>query len=156
MRQARNNAAQEAVAKTRHLNVWVGADEALFSMRAWRAAADPSLVLEDFEGQPCHLGLDLASRIDLAALAIVFPGHDAETGKVTYTAFARCYLNEDAVMEARNPSYPGWAAEGEVTITPGNETDFDAIENDILDLCQRFQVVTGVSSPDFNDQMSQL
>ncbi|HEY0437850.1 MAG TPA: terminase TerL endonuclease subunit, partial [Phenylobacterium sp.] len=74
MRQARNNAAQEAVAKTRHLNIWVGADEALFSMRAWRAAADSSLVLEDFEGQPCHLGLDLASRTDLAALAIVFPG----------------------------------------------------------------------------------
>ena len=34
MRQARNNAAQEAAAMTRHLNVWVGADEALFSMRA--------------------------------------------------------------------------------------------------------------------------
>ena len=36
MRQARNNPAQEAAAKTRHLNVWVGADEALFSTRAWR------------------------------------------------------------------------------------------------------------------------
>src|SRR5829696_5059007 len=73
MRQARNNPAQEAAAKTRHLNLWVGADEALFSMRAWREAADPSLALEDFEGQDCHLGLDLASRTDLAALALVFP-----------------------------------------------------------------------------------
>jgi phage terminase large subunit-like protein len=36
MRQARNNPAQEAVAMTRHLNLWVGADEALFSLRAWR------------------------------------------------------------------------------------------------------------------------
>ena len=34
MRQARNNPAQEAAAKTRHLNLRVGADEALFSMRA--------------------------------------------------------------------------------------------------------------------------
>src|SRR5215469_13054236 len=34
MKQARNNPAQEAVAMTRHLNLWVGADEALFSLRA--------------------------------------------------------------------------------------------------------------------------
>src|SRR3954452_3967436 len=142
MRQARNNPAQEAAAKTRHLNIWVGADEALFSMRSWREAADPSLALADFEGQECHLGLDLASRTDLAALAIVFPARDPETGKVTYTAFARCYLNEAAVLEARNPSYPGWAAEGYLTITPGNETDFNQTESDILDLCQRFQVVS--------------
>jgi hypothetical protein len=31
-------------------------------------------------------------------------------------------------MEARNPSYTGWAAEGEVTNASGNEADFDAIE----------------------------
>src|SRR5215204_1385730 len=111
MRQARNNPAQEAAAKTRHLNVWVGADEALFSTRAWQACEDRALTLEDFEGQECHLGLDLARKTGLAAMAIVFPGRDEETGKVAYTAFARCYLNEAAVVEARNPSYPGWAAE---------------------------------------------
>src|SRR5215207_2439371 len=155
MRQARNNPAQEAAAKTRHLNLWVGADEALFSTRAWQACEDRALTLEDFEGQDCHLGLDLASRTDLAALAVVFPGRDPDTGKVTYTAFARCYLNEDAVMEARNPSYPGWAAEGEVTITPGNETDSDAIESDILDLCRRFQVVSAGFDPWQSAQMAQ-
>ena len=73
MRQARNNPAQEAAAKSRHLNIWVSADEALFSMRSWRECANPSLSLDDFEGKPCHLALDLASRTDLAALAIVFP-----------------------------------------------------------------------------------
>ena len=45
-------------------------------MRAWREVADPSLALEGFEGQDCHLGLDLASRTDLAALALVFPDRD--------------------------------------------------------------------------------
>ena len=138
MRQARNNPAQEAAAKSRHLNVWVSADEALFSMRSWRECANSSLCLDDFEGKECHLALDLASRTDLAALAIVFPKQDPETGKTHYTAFARCYVNDAAVMEARNPSYPGWAAEGYLTITPGNETDFGTIEADILDLCRRF------------------
>ncbi|WP_328702802.1 terminase TerL endonuclease subunit [Belnapia mucosa] len=94
MRQARNNLAQETAARTRHLNIWSGADEALFSMRAWQACRSPNLRLEDFEGQECHLGLDLASRTDLAALDLVFPQTCRDTGKTTYAAFARCYLNE--------------------------------------------------------------
>src|SRR4051812_4501037 len=80
MRQARNNPAQEAAAKTRHLNVWVGADEALFSMRSWRETATATLSVHEFEGRECHLGLDLASRTDLAALALVFPFQDPTTG----------------------------------------------------------------------------
>ncbi len=34
-----------------------------------------------------RLGLDLASRTDLAALAIVFSDRDPDTGKAHYTAF---------------------------------------------------------------------
>src|SRR3712207_2526364 len=139
MRQARNNSAQEAAAKTRHLNLWVGADEALFSTRAWQACEDPTLSLEDFEGEPCHIGLDLARRTDLAAMAIVFPRR-GEDGKAHYSAFARCYLNESAVLAARNPSYPGWAASGHLVATPGDETDFGRIEDDLRELCERFRV----------------
>src|SRR5215212_4786495 len=146
MRQARNNPAQEAAARTRHLNLWVGADEALFSMRAWLACEDASRTLDDFEGQPCHIGLDLARKTDLAAMAIVFPGRDDE-GRATYHAFARCYLNEAAVLEARNPSYPGWAAAGHLTITPGDETNFGAIEDDLRDLCGRFDVQSVGTDP---------
>lgn len=140
MHQARNNPAQEAAARSRHLNVWVSADEALFSMRCWRECANLNLSLDDFEGQTCHLAIDLASRTDLAALAIIYPREDPETGKTHYTAFAHCYVNDAAVMEARNPSYPGWASDGYLIVTPGNETDFGAIEFDILDLCKRFDV----------------
>jgi phage terminase large subunit-like protein len=142
MRQARNNPAQEASARTRHLNLWVGADEALFSTRDWNACGDPALRLDAFEGRPCHIGLDLASRADLAAVVLVFPQTVTVDDKqsLTFTVFARCYLNEAAVMEARNPSYPGWAANGELIVTPGNETDFSWIESDILDLCKRFRV----------------
>jgi phage terminase large subunit-like protein len=89
------------------------------------------------------------------ALALVFPARDPETGKASYTAFARCYLNEAAVLEARHPSYPGWAAEGYLTITPGNETDFDTIESDILELCQRFRVASIGFDPWQSTQMAQ-
>jgi phage terminase large subunit-like protein len=103
----------------------------------------------------CRRATDLASRTDLAALAIVFPTRDPDTGKTRYTAFARCCLNEAAIMEARNPSYPGWAAAGHLAVTPGNETDFDRIESDILELCRRHRVVSIGFDPWQSTQMAQ-
>lgn len=153
MRQARNNPAQEASARTRHLNVWIGADEQLFSTREWTLSADRDLRLENFEGRDCHLALDLASRTDLAALVAVFP--ETRDDGVHYTVFCRCYLNEAAVMEARNASYPGWAANDELVITPGNETDFQIIEDDILGWFRRFNVLSMAYDPWRSTQLAQ-
>lgn len=153
MQQARNNPAQEAAAMTRHLNVWQGADEALFSTRAWKACGDPSLRLEDFEGRDCDLGIDLANRVDLASVALVFT--DTVGDRSVYTVFSRNYLNEAAVIDARNPSYAGWAKDRHLILTPGNETDFQAIEADVLDLCRRFQVMSVAYDPWNATQMSQ-
>ncbi len=154
MSQARNNPAQEAAALTRHLNVWVGADNALFSGRAWQACADPTLTLEQFRGRPCMIGLDLASKTDLAALSITF-FERARDGRITYTTFNRCYLNQDALIEARVAAYPGWAAAGWLKITPGSETDFAVIETDLLDFCDRFQVISVAYDPWAATQLSQ-
>lgn len=154
MRQARNNPAQEAAAKTRHLNVWVGADEALFSMRAWKDAADPRLSLDQFEREECHLALDMASKTDLAALALVFPVRDG-SGVLQYRVFVKTWLNEAAVIEARNASYPGWAASGHLIVTPGNETDFTAVEDEILALCARFDVKSCAYDPWSTTQLAQ-
>src|SRR5215207_8407679 len=93
MRQARNNPAQEAAAKTRHLNLWVGADEALFSMRAWQESADTSLSMDDFEGRSAYVGVDLASKTDLGAVSLVFPDRD-DQGRMSYSLFSICFTNE--------------------------------------------------------------
>ncbi len=154
MRQARNNPAQEAAARTRHLNLWVGADEALFSTRAWAGCADPDLTPESLEGRDCHVAVDLAATTDLTALALVFPSTTLD-GRSHYDILARCYLNEAAVLEARNPAYPGWAAEGWLTLTPGNETDMRTIEEDLRGLGQRFRIKSLAFDPWQARQMRQ-
>lgn len=146
MQQARNNPAQESAALTRHLNVWTGADESLFSTRSWRACAKSGLTLDELEGQECHVALDLASKTDLAGMSVVFPSR-VEGMKLSYRVHAKCYLNEAAVIEARNASYPGWASDGFLTLTDGNETDFQRIEDDLLDLCNRFRVLSVAYDP---------
>lgn len=149
MRQARHNAALEANFMTRHLNMWIGADEQLFSTRAWLACADQGLDLQDFAGRECHIALDLASKSDLAAMVAVFPLEDH------YTVFARCYLNEGAVDEARNPSYPIWAADGSLVVTPGNETDYSVIEADVIDWARLFRVKSVAFDPWGSTQLAQ-
>lgn len=154
-KQARNNAAQESAFKTRHLNIWVGADEALFSTRAWLECRDPAMSLEQFAGCDCHLGLDLASRTDLAAIGIVFPLPGNDDGKPQYAVFAQSFINDAAVAEQRNPSYAGWVRDGHLIVTEGNETDFGQIEEMVCDLCARFSVQSVGVDPWNATQMKQ-
>jgi len=119
---------------TKHLNVWVNADTAWMDMRAWQRCADPGLDLDDCEGLPCWIGLDLASKVDVACMAILFRAKDH------WRLFVRHYLPEDVAEEGRNAHYAGWAREGRITLTPGNVTDYGYIEDDLRALAARFPV----------------
>lgn len=121
--------------KTKHLNEWVNADTAWMDMRAWDACAEPGLSENDFLGEPCHVGLDLASKVDIAAKAKIFQ----RDGK--FHVFLNYYLPESAVDEGRNSQYSGWARQGLLTVTPGNVTDFDQIEAELVADASRFQIV---------------
>lgn len=121
---------------TKRLDVWVNAKSAWMNMPVWESRGDTSLSIDQFEGEPCWMGLDLATKRDVAALIILF-----KRGK-KYTVFGRYYLPEATVEEnaGTHGHYAGWAREGLFTLTPGNVTDFDVVHDDILDLMQRFDV----------------
>ena len=120
--------------KTKHLNEWVNADTAWMDMRAWDACADASLSEQDFLGEPCFIGLDLASKVDIAAKAKIFQ----RDGR--FYVFLTHYLPEAAVEDGRNSQYSGWARRGLLTVTPGNVTDFDQIEAELVADASRFEV----------------
>ena len=124
--------------KTKHLNVYVNADTAWMDMRAWERCGDKNLVIEDFIGQPCIIGLDLASKTDIAALLTIFP--QQREGKLHLTAFGRYYLPEAAVVDGRNSQYAGWEIEGRLITTPGDVLDFTRIEDDLNELVSLYQV----------------
>ena len=72
LHQAKQSARKQNTFKVKHLNMWVSARNAWMNMEWWHKCADPKLKPEDFQGEPCYLGLDLASKIDMAARAQVF------------------------------------------------------------------------------------
>lgn len=118
--------------KTKHLNEWVSADTAWMDMREWDSCADASLTEDDFVGNECVASLDLASKVDIAAKAKLFRREG------NYYAFLSYYLPESAVDDGRNSQYSGWARQGLLTLTPGNVTDFDQIEAEMIDDFARF------------------
>ena len=69
---ALNKPTQRNVLLTKHLNIWQNAGIGAFDMLRWGKCADPDLMLEQFYGQECWVGIDLASKIDLAALVFLF------------------------------------------------------------------------------------
>lgn len=115
---------------------WMQSAFAWLSMTKWDECAEPSLKLEDFAGQTCWIGADLAQTDDLAAVALLF-----ERGDVL-CAFVRFYLPAAVVEErARTvPAYQSWVRAGILHLTDGNMIDIGRIDADIRGWCQMFNV----------------
>ncbi len=137
--------------KTKHLNEWVNADSSWMDMRAWDRCANPSLTLAAYAGQPCWIGLDLASKVDIAALVLVFTHLEIDGA---YAVFGRYYLPEDTVHANGNSQYQGWMSAGRVTVTPGNVIDFGWIEADLIDFVSRHSVQAVAFDPFQATQLS--
>lgn len=140
--------------KTKHLNVWVNADAAAFDMRAWDKCTDFNLKIEDFAGQECYEGIDLASRIDICAKSRLFykdvpvanprpptmmealaglAGNPQNEGKTVrhYYLFTECFLPETAVSDGRNSQYSGWEIQGWLKTTPGDTLDYAVVKDGV-------------------------
>lgn len=123
---------------TKHMNIWVSADISWMDMRAWERCGDPDLDIEDFAGEPCWIGLDLASKTDMTALVRLF--RREIDGEVHWYAFGQYFLPQEAVHDGRNSQYSGWEVTGRLTVTHGNTLDFGLIRDVILDDSSRFEI----------------
>jgi len=132
---AKNNARKQSVFKTKHLNVWVGSREAYFNVERWQQSGDEEYKIEDYYGKRAYIGLDLASKVDIAAIEILIP-----TGENEFVRFGKYYLPEAAIENSTNEHYRGWSVDGYLTLTDGEIIDFEVIKADILALCSKFEL----------------
>lgn len=130
---ASQNASGEAAFKTRHLNVWEGAEQSMFSMRAWTSCGR-DLKLEDFRGMPCWIGVDLAATTDLCGKVYLFDVNGI------WHVFARAYLPQVAIDEARVAQYAEWLKSGALVATSKPATDFDLVQAELEEDTRRFDV----------------
>lgn len=114
---------------TKHLDVWVDANSALFDTAAWRRCEDKTLVEEAFSADESVTALDLASKIDIAAKVNLYRRRMPDG--FHFWVFPKFYLPQSAIEESRHPMYRGWEMQGDLTATAGETIDFAVIEDEI-------------------------
>jgi len=109
---------EEVNFKTKNLNQWVDAPTVWIQDEKVRKCSHGTTDA-DLVGQTCYAGLDLASHVDINALALYFP---------ELKAVKMHYWIPEAKMEenADRVDYKTWAAEGRIFVTDGNVIDIDA------------------------------
>lgn len=137
LEQAKRSSTKQVAYKTKHLNLWVGAKAAWMNMLAFQAVRKKNMDIADFKGRKCYVAIDLASKIDIADMCILFPPENG--GK--WAAFFNHYLPEDRVLEDGNTRYKAWHTSGWLTTTPGNVTDFGYIEDDLKLLKSEYEIL---------------
>lgn len=119
---------------TKHLNVWNNSSTSWIDLKKWLECGDDNLSIDSFQGMECWIGLDLASRVDLCSLMIVFKNQDK------YSVFGKHYMNRAKADLPENKHYRDMELSGWLTVTEGSETDFSFIEQDLKELAERFSI----------------
>lgn len=132
--------------KAKHLNVWVNARASWMNMEEWNRQADRSLSLEQFRGEQCWIGLDLASKVDIAAAVKLFKRE--VDGAEHFYAFGRYYLPEARAQEPDLHHYHGWVRDGHLIAAGESATDYDRIYEDLLDDDERYGIAQLGFDPD--------
>ena len=108
---------------TKHLDVWCSASAAYFNLQRLKPCEDKTLKVDQFDGEPCIIGLDLASKIDMCAQVKLFKRNIE--GIYHYYCFPTFYIPEETANDPTKKMYLSWSRGGLLTITPGNITDYD-------------------------------
>lgn len=117
----------------KHLNKWMNAGSAWMDMQKFELCKRPDLKIEDFYGHEVWIGIDLANKIDLCAMQLVFKLSDGK-----FATFGKYYIPEEIANKSENSHYQLWGEEGILTITEGAVTDFFKIEEDLKELNKLF------------------
>ena len=106
-------------------------------MLRYQACRRKRTKLDDFKGREVIVGLDLASKVDIACLGtLVLPSDDDPL----HHYFCTHYLPEDVVLDGGNTRYKEWHQAGWLTATPVNVTDYAYIEEDLVQMGRDFQI----------------
>lgn len=153
-RDAMQSASKQATFRTKHLNEWVGAKNAWLNMLRWKEAP-PRKSLQELEGRRCIIGLDLASKIDIAGNILLFPPVD---GDPFWHVHGRYYLPEARVIEeldGNTSRYREFDALGLLTLTDGEVIDFEVIKEDLREFAGRFDIEAVAYDPWQATQLAQ-
>jgi phage terminase large subunit-like protein len=121
------------------LNIPIKSLSRWMPMDKWDACdgpVDPGIL----KGRICYGGLDLSSKIDLAAFTLVFRP-EGEDGP--WDVLIRFYCPEEGILKRSRVDkvpYDQWARQSFITATPGNVVDYDWIKKDVFQAAKDYDL----------------
>ena len=134
---------------TKEMNVWVDNVEAWLDSDKVAQCFVPMSAAEILRGKKCFVGVDLARKRDLSGVTAIFPEQD---GLDKTYILSRGFIDEgtaDKRTELSKVPFREWAKAGYLTLTPGEEIDFEEIEEYILTLRDKYRVERVYYDPTF-------
>ena len=121
-----------------HLNIWTSAETAWIPDDIWMKGSAP-IPHDRLQTLPCYGGLDLASTQDLTAFALLFRD---DSNDCFYLLVHQFVNSEKAYTKKLSAGidYLAFEQEGDITITPGNVTDYRIVKEHILQQCAKYDV----------------
>ena len=134
-----------ATYKQKHLNLLVSSSNPCLSVDGWRKGQNPERLsreawLDRLAHEPCFVGIDLASKIDLCCCSLTFPpgvGHPA------WSVVQHIWTPEDTLADRAHRDrapYDVWRNQGWLTATPGTRIDHQLIRAVLKDARDRYDV----------------
>lgn len=117
---------------TKNLNMWVDAPEVWISDDDVAACNKP-FDKATLQGQPCYVGIDLASKGDITATAFFFPRQ--------MVVFWLYCIPEAKIQEKSDlVDYRAWREQGWITVFPGKVLDEDWYLHTLFDMMQNYDI----------------
>lgn len=125
--------------KTKNLNEWTKQSKVWIKQDTWRKNCfgfDPDQLI----GRKCFGGLDLAKTRDISAFTLLFP---PEEENEKYKLICRFWCPGDNIRERSKSDrvpYQDWVNSNHLIATPGDVTDYEYIEAEILELGAKYDI----------------
>jgi phage terminase large subunit-like protein len=136
VREAKGMPSKEALVRRLNFCEWVEGVNPLFSKDVWLSTLHP-LELRDYEGRTCIGALDLSSKRDLTALALIFEDEHGLDVLLKY------WTPKDTLAErARSDMapYEEWERQGFLIAIEGKAVDYDVIAKFFIELQEDYNI----------------
>jgi phage terminase large subunit-like protein len=123
--------------KRLHLNIWTEAEQTWLTSEAWQSV-QAELDIEDYKGRKCHGAVDLSSKRDLTALALVFDHDDG--GRAAFVWF---FAPGEGIVEREDRDgvpYRLWRDQEYIEATPGPVVDYSFVAAKIAELGEQCEI----------------
>lgn len=134
---AKNDSTQEVPVKIKNIGIWCQ------SQTVWIPQTEivkcmGNVNLDDYRGYQAFLAVDLSAVQDLTSLSLLIP--NAIDGR-KHIFYSWAWLPEDTYKTSENHElYRKFYEAGELTLTPGNVVDYDAVINKMNELREMFMI----------------